>query len=63
MFPKRDRGRPPVDGMPKKHRLEVRLNDDEIDNIVDLSFKTGDSQSEVIRKALEFYRQYCSYRY
>lgn len=48
------RGRPIANGS-KKHRVEIRLNDEEAASLDDICINKGETKSEILLKALKMY--------
>ena len=50
------KGRPKIDN-PKGRRYEIRMSDDEIKLLENLSSRSGKSKSDIVRRALELYNR------
>lgn len=50
----KERGRPPIDGS-KKNRCEIRMTDEEVEQLEFMTDKTGLTKTEVVRNALKMY--------
>ena len=58
---KRGRGRPKKEGA-RSHEAKVRFNETEMQELNDLSSVTGESKSELLRKAFKMYNNFRKYQ-